>query len=244
MQANQVDVCFYDRDEYIETASGNKVAKSSVLCGSQNIIVGGRSIIREKCVIRGDLSSVRIGKCCLFGEGTVIRPSFKRYKGKIAFFPIQIGDYTFVEKNCILNCASIGSYCYIEEGAIIGKRAVVKDCCVIKAGTVVPPDTVVAPFSYFQGMKYNDHWSGRKDLSSMATEENSLALDESVREEGKGGALEGLVLERKGPSLNDIGDQEEDKFLLGVNAMPECTAELMIALCKQKYEKFQPKYDY
>uniref|UniRef100_A0A665WET8 DCTN5 n=1 Tax=Echeneis naucrates TaxID=173247 RepID=A0A665WET8_ECHNA len=32
----------YNKAEYIETASGNKVSRQSVLCGSQNIVLNGK----------------------------------------------------------------------------------------------------------------------------------------------------------------------------------------------------------
>ena len=37
----QQDV-YYKRSEYIETANNNKVSRQSVLCGSQNIVLGGK----------------------------------------------------------------------------------------------------------------------------------------------------------------------------------------------------------
>ncbi|PNJ33090.1 LOW QUALITY PROTEIN: DCTN5 isoform 5 [Pongo abelii] len=33
----------YNKSEYIETASGNKVSRQSVLCGSQNIVLNGKA---------------------------------------------------------------------------------------------------------------------------------------------------------------------------------------------------------
>ncbi|RWR99812.1 dynactin subunit 5-like protein, partial [Dinothrombium tinctorium] len=39
MEAEDV---FYNTTDYIETASGNKVCKKSVLCGSQNIMLHGK----------------------------------------------------------------------------------------------------------------------------------------------------------------------------------------------------------
>uniref|UniRef100_A0A8C9A670 Dynactin subunit 5 n=1 Tax=Prolemur simus TaxID=1328070 RepID=A0A8C9A670_PROSS len=35
----------YNKSEYIETASGNKVSRQSVLCGSQNIVLNGKRCI-------------------------------------------------------------------------------------------------------------------------------------------------------------------------------------------------------
>lgn len=103
---------FYNKAEYIETVSfvpnllyrsqdpwfdeashqkdtGNKVSKKSTIIGSQNIVLGGKTIIQTGAVIRGDLRRagtghamvVAIGKYCLLGEGCVIRPPYKTYKG-------------------------------------------------------------------------------------------------------------------------------------------------------------------
>ncbi len=33
---------FYDKDQYVETAAGNRVYRKATLCGSQNIVLNGR----------------------------------------------------------------------------------------------------------------------------------------------------------------------------------------------------------
>ena len=37
----------YDATKYIETSTRNKVSRESILCGPQNIVVRGNSIIKE-----------------------------------------------------------------------------------------------------------------------------------------------------------------------------------------------------
>lgn len=69
----------YKQSEYIETASGNKVCRRSVLCGSQNIMLMGKTIIQSNCIIRGDLANVKIGRHCLVSSRAVIRPPFKKF---------------------------------------------------------------------------------------------------------------------------------------------------------------------
>uniref|UniRef100_A0A2K5RT19 Dynactin subunit 5 n=1 Tax=Cebus imitator TaxID=2715852 RepID=A0A2K5RT19_CEBIM len=39
----------YNKSEYIKTASGNKVSRQSVLCGSQDIVLNGKTI--QRCCI-------------------------------------------------------------------------------------------------------------------------------------------------------------------------------------------------
>lgn len=56
-----------------------------------------------------------------------------------------------MEDDCVINAASIGSYVHIGKGAIIGRRSVLKDCCAIAPNAVVPPETMIPPFAYFDG---------------------------------------------------------------------------------------------
>uniref|UniRef100_A0A2K5LA87 Dynactin subunit 5 n=2 Tax=Cercopithecinae TaxID=9528 RepID=A0A2K5LA87_CERAT len=49
----------YNKSEYIETASGNKVSRQSVLCGSQNIVLNGKNF-----VISVFLSPIRCHSAC------------------------------------------------------------------------------------------------------------------------------------------------------------------------------------
>ncbi|XP_014668820.1 PREDICTED: dynactin subunit 5-like [Priapulus caudatus] len=142
---------YYKKPEYIETASGNKVSRQSVLCGSQNIVINGKSIVMSECIIRGDLANVRIGRQCIIGTRSVIRPPFKKFSKGVAFFPLHIGDNVFIEENCVINAAQIGSYVHIGKNCIIGRRCVLKDCCAIADNTVLPPETVVPPFTLFSG---------------------------------------------------------------------------------------------
>lgn len=87
----------YSKDEYVETvrflkrsyslddlilsfqASGNKVSRQTVLCGSQNIVLNGKVIVQSGAVIRGDLANVRTGRYCVVSRNAVIRPPFKQF---------------------------------------------------------------------------------------------------------------------------------------------------------------------
>ncbi|CAH1273064.1 dynactin subunit 5 [Branchiostoma lanceolatum] len=142
---------FYNKAEYIETASGNKVSRQSVLCGSQNIVLNGKTVIQSDCIIRGDLANVRIGRHCVIASRSVIRPPFKKFSKGVAFFPLHIGDHVFIEEDCVVNAAQIGSYVHIGRNSVIGRRCVLKDCSAIAPNTVLPPETVVPPFTVFSG---------------------------------------------------------------------------------------------
>ncbi|XP_012500440.1 PREDICTED: dynactin subunit 5 isoform X1 [Propithecus coquereli] len=103
------------------------------------------------CIIRGDLANVRVGRHCVVKSRSVIRPPFKKFSKGVAFFPLHIGDHVFIEEDCVVNAAQIGSYVHVGKNCVIGRRCVLKDCCKILDNTVLPPETVVPPFTVFSG---------------------------------------------------------------------------------------------
>lgn len=60
-------------------ASGNRVCRQTILCGSQNIVLNGKVIIQADAIIRGDLASVRAGRYCIISKNSVIRPPCKKF---------------------------------------------------------------------------------------------------------------------------------------------------------------------
>ncbi|CAE7411615.1 dynE [Symbiodinium natans] len=143
---------YYNKADYIQTASGNKVSRNSVLCGSQNISLVGNSVVKPGVVLRGDLQLLKIGKFVIIGDGCVLRPSYKKYKGNIAFFPMSIGDYVTIGPKSIVCAAQIGSCVDIGENCVISKRCILKDNSMILPNTILPPDTIVPPLTVFGGV--------------------------------------------------------------------------------------------
>ncbi|GFZ43856.1 hypothetical protein JCM24511_01576 [Saitozyma sp. JCM 24511] len=149
----------YEKGTYIETDTGNKVSRKAVVTGAQNIILGGKSVIQTGAILRGDLQRaqaghhvvISMGRYCLVGEGAVIRPPGKMYKGAFTFYPVKISDFVHIGPNCILEAAQIGGGVEIGEGSIIGKFVIIKDLAVIRPGTVIPEATVVPSMSIWEG---------------------------------------------------------------------------------------------
>jgi len=141
----------YSKQEYIETASGNKICRQSVLCGSQNIVLNGKTILMAGCIVRGDLANIRIGRFCVINQRVVLRPPFKKFSKGVAFFPMAIGEHVFIDEDSVVNAAQIGSFVHIGKNCVIGRRSILKDCCYIADNTVLPPEAVVPPFAVVSG---------------------------------------------------------------------------------------------
>ncbi|KAJ2779560.1 hypothetical protein H4R18_003956 [Coemansia javaensis] len=155
----ELGVTTYKKGEFIETDTGNKVSRRSLIFGSQNIVLGGKTVVHSKCTIRGDLrraglthqAAVLIGRFCSLGEASVLRPPYKTYKGVFSYYPLKIGDHVDIGENSVVEAASIGSHVRIGRNCIIGRFAIIKDCCLVEDNAVIAPNTVVPSFSVVAG---------------------------------------------------------------------------------------------
>ncbi|XP_073884260.1 dynactin subunit 5 isoform X1 [Macaca fascicularis] len=123
----------------------------SAIVNNAAVNIDVQTIVMNDCIIRGDLANVRVGRHCVVKSRSVIRPPFKKFSKGVAFFPLHIGDHVFIEEDCVVNAAQIGSYVHVGKNCVIGRRCVLKDCCKILDNTVLPPETVVPPFTVFSG---------------------------------------------------------------------------------------------
>ncbi|WVN88399.1 uncharacterized protein L203_103608 [Cryptococcus depauperatus CBS 7841] len=103
----------YDKAAYIETETGNKVSRKALITGATNIVVAGKSIICASSILRGDLRRstagqhvvISMGRYCVIGEGAVVRPPGKIYKGTFTFYPgkfVVIKDLAVIEPGTVL----------------------------------------------------------------------------------------------------------------------------------------------
>ena len=85
---------------------------------------------------------ISMGRYCSVGEGAVIRPPGKIYKGCVdlltppplfsssrwnsafTFYPIRIADFVTIGPGCIIEAAQIGHGVNIEEGSIVVRLSI------------------------------------------------------------------------------------------------------------------------
>lgn len=173
---------YYSKDEYVETASGNKVSRQTVLCGSQNIVLNGKVIVQSGSIIRGDLANVRTGRYCVISKNAVIRPPYKQFSKGIAFFPMHIGDHVYIGEEAVVSAAVIGSFVYIGKNAIVGRRCVLKDCCIIEDGAVLPPETTVASYMRYTAKGTIEGGQGNPNFVPAAMQDQMVDFTKSFYE--------------------------------------------------------------
>ncbi|KXJ87684.1 dynactin subunit 5 [Microdochium bolleyi] len=159
------------RGEYIETDTGNKVARKAVLVGTQHIMLGGKTVIQAEAMIRGDLSrtassaapgaaagaapasntAVAIGRYCFLSKGCCLTPPGRTYKGAFTYLPLRLGDHVFVGEGAVVQAATIGSHVHIGANAVVGEFAIIKDYVRVLPDTVIPANMVIPSFSIVAG---------------------------------------------------------------------------------------------
>ena len=106
---DEVKPKFYDREDVIETSSGNRIWRSSVLCGSDRLVVEGCSVIESEALLRGDLAPIHVGRHCRISEKSSLRPPL--INGKFVQQTIQ--DFCVIEANAIVRAALVNHCTYV-----------------------------------------------------------------------------------------------------------------------------------
>ncbi|KAJ3424977.1 dynactin subunit 5 [Anaeramoeba flamelloides] len=147
----EIETKTFDPNQYLVTKPGNKISNKSILRGSQRIILSGKSIIKENTMIRGDLATTSFGKFCIIEKDCVIKPPYRRFQNQVVFYQLSIGNFNIIGENSVISSASIGNFVEIGKNCIIERGCILKDCCKILDGTILPAETVVAPYQIYGG---------------------------------------------------------------------------------------------
>lgn len=131
------------------------IAPSANVIG--DVVIGKGSSIWFNCVLRGDVSYIRIGERSNIQDGTVIHVSNGTH-------PTIIGDDVLVGHNCMIHG------CTLENGSFVGMGATVMDGSVVETGGMVAAGALVTPN---KRVAAGELWGGSpaKLLRSLSDEE-------------------------------------------------------------------------
>ena len=125
------------------------ILAKNIYC-AENVTIIGDVIIEENTsiwfnvVIRGDVSSIKIGKSVNIQDGVVIHATYNKSK-------TIIGDNVSVGHNSILHGCNIYDNVLIGMGSIIMDNTIIKSNSIIAAGSVVLENSIVEEGCLYAG---------------------------------------------------------------------------------------------
>src|SRR5215471_4029646 len=110
-----------------------------------DVELGENSSVWMNAVLRGDVFAIRIGKNSNVQDCAVLHGM--RYK-----YGVILGDWVTVGHSVTLHGCTVGDRCLIGMGAVVLNNVRIGEGSIIAAGTVVPEDTVIEPYSLWMGV--------------------------------------------------------------------------------------------
>ena len=118
------------------------IAPTSYIGG--DVVIGDQSTVMHHVMIRGDIAPIRIGARVNVQDGVIIHTP----RGT----PLDIADDVGIGHRAIIHCRRIGPRTLIGMGAILLDDCEIGSRCIIAAGTVLTPKTLVPDGSVVMGM--------------------------------------------------------------------------------------------
>jgi len=110
-----------------------------------DVAIGERSSVWMNAVIRGDVNSIRVGKCSNVQDCAVLH-------GQRNLYPVIVGDWVTIGHNATVHGCVVGDMVVIGMGATVLNDARIGEGSIIAAGSVVPEHTIVPPRTLWAGV--------------------------------------------------------------------------------------------
>ncbi len=123
-------------------AAGAWVQASAQVIG--DVHLGAGSSIWFNAVLRGDVHPIRIGARTSIQDNSTVHVTGGRHA-------TLVGDDVTVGHNAVLHGCTVGARCLIGIGAIVLDRVRIGDDCIVGAGSLLTPGTVIAAGSLVLG---------------------------------------------------------------------------------------------
>ena len=109
-----------------------------------DVVIGDLTTIMHQVVIRGDIAPIRVGARVNVQDGAIL------HTGRDV--PLEVGDEVSIGHGAIIHCRRVGARTLIGTGAILLDDCAVGSRCIIAAGTVLAPGTLVPDETVMMGV--------------------------------------------------------------------------------------------
>ena len=110
-----------------------------------DVIIGDQASVWLQAVIRGDVTSIRIGNKVNIQDGAIIHGTYKKAS-------TNIGNNISIGHNAIIHGCKLHDNVLIGMGSILMDNCVIHSNSIIAAGAVLTQNTIVPPRSIFAGI--------------------------------------------------------------------------------------------
>ena len=119
------------------------IAENAVIIG--DVVIGNQCSIWYSTVLRGDVTSIKIGNRVNIQDGSVLHPLYQKSI-------IELGVDVSIGDNVTIHGATINDVALIGMGSVVMDDAVIGEGAIIAAGSVVLSKTIVEPGALYGGV--------------------------------------------------------------------------------------------
>lgn len=151
-------------DDWIETATGNRISRLAAINGAKSISISDNCTIGENCTLNGSVKTltpkepaILLGKYCFLANNVTIDPPIlKVVNGESIFSNVTIGNYTSIGESTVIRLTQLGNRVSIGNNCELGQLSTINDCCVVEDNTRIPAKAVIPPYSRISGIAGKD----------------------------------------------------------------------------------------
>lgn len=109
------------------------IAPTSYVGG--DVVIGSGSTVMHHVVIRGDISPIRIGSRVNVQDGSIVHTRYG--------VPLEIADGVGIGHRAVVHCRRVAGRTLIGTGSIVLDDAEIGSECLIAAGALITPGTII-----------------------------------------------------------------------------------------------------
>ncbi len=109
-----------------------------------DVTLGDQSTVMHHAVIRGDIAPIILGARVNVQDGAILHTKYG--------IPLVIADDVGIGHRAVVHCKSVANRTLIGTGAIVLDNCTIGSCCIIAAGTLIPPETTIPDRSVVMGV--------------------------------------------------------------------------------------------